>query len=431
MDAQHPEDSEPQALHRSQVSNFIRAKIDADLRSGKYGQRVVTRFPPEPNGYLHVGHAKSICLNFGIARDYHAAGVDARCHLRFDDTNPTTEDMEYVESIQRDIAWLGFDWGKHLFYASDYFDQLFEFAIQLIRDGKAYVDSSSEEEIRAARGTLSEPGVATAGRSRSVEENLDLFLRMKNGEFPDGAHVLRARGDLTAANMKMRDPLLYRIRHAHHYRTGDKWCIYPMYDYAHCVSDALEKITHSICTLEFENNRDIYDWVLRELRFAAPPEQTEFARLNLASTITSKRKLLELVREKHVSGWDDPRMPTIAGMRRRGYTPASIRNFCDRIGVAKANSTVDFEMLEYCVREDLNLSVPRVMAVQKPLKVVLDSLPAGEEVVISAPYWPAEFERSETRELRLTREIWIDASDFEVSPPKGFHRLYLGGEVRL
>src|SRR6185369_7444935 len=330
-------------------TNFIREIVDADNASGKHGGRVVTRFPPEPNGYLHIGHAKSICLNFGLALDYGGA-----CHLRFDDTNPTTEDIEFVESIQRDIKWLGFDWKDKLFFASDYYEKLYQFAVLLIERGRAYVCSLSEDDIRKYRGSVTEPGTDSPYRSRSVEENLDLFRRMRAGEFPDGAHVLSAKIDMASPNMKMRDPPVYRIRHAHHYRTGDAWCIYPLYDFAHCLSDWIEGITHSICTLEFENNRELYDWVLEAVEVSNRPEQIEFARLNMTTTLMSKRKLLELVEGKHVSGWDDPRMPTLSGLRRRGYTPEAIREFCDRIGVAKNNSTVEVALLEHVLREDLN-----------------------------------------------------------------------------
>src|SRR5262245_4037108 len=353
--------------------DFIRAMVAADEASGKFGRRVITRFPPEPNGYLHIGHAKSICLNFGVADEF-----GGRCHLRFDDTNPETEDLHYVESIIRDVKWLGFDWGDHLYFASDYFQQMYEFGEHLIRAGKAYVDSSSEEEIRDARGTVTEPGRPTRYRERSVPESLDLFRRMRAGEFPDGAHVLRAKIDLTATNMLMRDPILYRIRHAHHYRTANHWCIYPLYDYAHPIEDALECVTHSLCTLEFENNRELYDWVVENISVECRPEQTEFARLALDYTVMSKRKLLQLVNGGHVHGWDDPRMPTIAGMRRRGVTPEAIRLFSEMIGVTKANSRVDISKLEYAIREDLNRRVPRVLCVLKPLRVVLTNYPEGQ-----------------------------------------------------
>ncbi len=414
-------------------SNFIRDIIDADLQSGRH-HNVVTRFPPEPNGYLHIGHAKSICLNFGIARDYRQQGQTAFCHLRFDDTNPTKEDIEYVEAIQHDVKWLGFDWGDKLFFASDYFEKLYEIAVYLIKKGKAYVDSSTLEEIRQGRGTLTEPGSESPYAKRSVAENLDLFARMRKGEFPDGAHVLRARIDMTAKNMLMRDPVIYRIRHAHHHRTGDAWCIYPMYDYAHPLSDAIESITHSICTLEFENNREFYDWVVAESRELLPPvvpHQFEFARLALAYTMMSKRNLLKLVEEKVVAGWDDPRMPTIAGLRRRGYTPEAIRDFADMIGVAKANSQVDYEKLEYCIRNDLNYRAPRRMCVLDPLKVVITNYPVGQSEDVEAADFPPDVGKPGTRPLRFSREIYIERSDFEEKPPKGFHRLSPGQEVRL
>ena len=363
--------------------DFIRDMVARDRAAGKHGGRVVTRFPPEPNGYLHIGHAKSICLNFGLALEN--GGI---CHLRFDDTNPETEDQEYVESIQRDVRWLGFDWGQNLFYASDYFERLYDFAVELIRLGKAYVDSLSEDEIREYRGTVTEPGRNSPYRDRTVEENLDLFARMRAGEFPDGAHVLRGKIDMASPNMKMRDPLLYRIKHATHYRRGDAWCIYPMYDFAHPLSDAIEGITHSLCTLEFENNRDIYDWLVDTLPFPDPPRQTEFARLNLTYTVMSKRKLLELVERKLVAGWDDPRLPTLAGLRRRGFTPEALRDFCERIGVAKANSTVDVTLLEHCQREDLNPQVPRVLCVLRPLKLVIENYPEGQVEELEAPFYP-------------------------------------------
>ena len=353
-------------------SHFIRDIVAEDRRQNKNGGRVVTRFPPEPNGYLHIGHAKSICLNFGLAAENN--GV---CHLRFDDTNPTKEDVEYVESIQDDVRWLGFDWHDKLFYASDYFEQLYQYAVQLIKAGKAYVCSLSPEEMREYRGTLTEPGKDSPYRTRSVAENLDLFERMRAGEFPEGAHTLRAKIDMASGNLNMRDPVMFRILHASHHRTGDKWCIYPMYDYAHCVSDAIEGITHSICTLEFEDHRPLYDWFLDALQTPCHPQQIEFARLNLSYTLMSKRKLLQLVNQRHVSGWDDPRMPTISGLRRRGYTPESIRTFCERIGVAKRDSVVDIALLEHCLREDLNKRAQRVMAVLRPLRVVIDNYPDG------------------------------------------------------
>ena len=407
-------------------SNFIRDIIIQDNLSGKYGGRVHTRFPPEPNGYLHIGHAKSICLNFGLAQDY--GGV---CNLRFDDTNPETEDPEYVAAIQRDVRWLGFDWEDRLFFASDYFEQFYQFAVQLIKDGKAYVDSLNEEEIRQYRGTVNEAGRPSPYRDRTVAENLDLFTRMRAGEFPDGAHVLRARGDLAAGNMKMRDPLLYRIRHASHYRTGDDWCIYPMYDYAHPLEDAIERVTHSICTLEFENNRAIYDWLLDNLFEEPRPHQYEFARLNLDYAITSKRKLLKLVEEKHVSGWDDPRMPTLSGMRRRGYTPEGIRLFASRIGVDKTNSRVQMEVLENAIRDDLNSRAPRVMAVLRPLKVTLTNYPAGQTEWLDAPYWPRDIDQGGLRPVPLTRDLLIEQTDFSEQPPAGWTRLRPGGEVSL
>ena len=406
--------------------DFLREIVRRDTQDGRYGGRVVTRFPPEPNGYLHIGHAKSICLNFGIAEEF--GGV---CHLRFDDTNPETEDMTYVESILRDVRWLGFDWKEKLFFASDYSEQLYGFALRLIRDGHAYVDSQSEEEIRRHRGTVTEPGTPSPYRERSVEENLDLFARMRAGEFPDGAHVLRARGDMAAANRKMRDPLLYRIRHASHYRTGDAWCLYPMYDFAHPLSDAIEGITHSICTLEFENNRAVYDWLLDRLFPEPRPHQHEFARLNLDFTVMSKRKLLRLVEEGLVSGWDDPRMPTIAGMRRRGYTPEGIRLFAERIGVDKANSRVSMELLEDAIRDDLNARAPRVMAVLRPLKVTIENYPEGKVEWLEADYWPRDIDREGSRKVPLTREIFIERTDFLEDPPHDWFRFKPGGEVRL
>jgi glutaminyl-tRNA synthetase len=415
---QGPSDKEP--------ADFIRDIVRKDALSGVYGGRVATRFPPEPNGFLHIGHAKSICLNFGVARDF--AGV---CHLRMDDTNPETEDMKYVEAILRDVRWLGFDWGDRLFFASDYYEQLYEFARRLIRDGNAYVDSLDEEEIRRYRGTITEAGRESPFRSRTVAENMDLFERMRAGEFPDGAHVLRAKIDMAARNMKMRDPLLYRIRHATHYRRGDSWCIYPMYDFAHPLSDAIENITHSICTLEFENNRAIYDWLVENLFPEPRPRQYEFARLNLDYTVMSKRKLLQLVEEGHVAGWDDPRMPTIAGMRRRGYTPDGIRLFTARIGVDKANSRVSMELLESAIRDDLNARAPRVLAVLRPLKVTITNHPPGEVQWLDAPYWPRDIPREGSRKLPLTREVFIERTDFRETPPAGWMRLRPGGEVRL
>jgi glutaminyl-tRNA synthetase len=411
--------------------DFIRATVAEDNRSGKYGGRVITRFPPEPNGYLHIGHAKSICLNFGLAEEN-----GGQCHLRFDDTNPTTEDIEYVEAIKEAVRWLGFDWGEHLYFASDYYQQFYDCAVQLIKDGKAYVDSLNEDEIREYRGTVMEAGRPSPYRERSIEENLELLECMRDGEFSDGAHVVRAKGDMAHPNMKMRDPLLFRIRHAHHYRTGDKWCIYPMYDYAHPLSDAIEGVTHSICTLEFENNRDIYDWVVDNCRlpttYAYPrPYQHEFARLNLEYTIVSKRKLLELVQGGYVSGWDDPRLPTLFGLRRRGVRPEAIRAFCDKIGVAKTNSRVEIGLLEHCIRDDLNTEAPRVMGVLRPLKVVLINYPAGETETFKAPYWPHDVPKEGARPLPFGRELYIEQDDFMENPPPDFFRLAPDREVRL
>jgi len=405
-------------------SNFIRFIIDEDMETGKWGGRVHTRFPPEPNGYLHIGHAKSICLNFGLARDYKGL-----CNLRFDDTNPTKEETEYVESIKADVRWLGYDWDDREYYASDYFDKLYEFALSLIRFGKAYVDSLSADDIREYRGTLIEPGKESPYRERSMEENLDLFQRMKAGEFEDGAHVLRAKIDMAASNMIMRDPTLYRIRHVPHHRTGDKWCIYPMYDFTHCLSDSLERITHSICTLEFENNREIYDWVLDQLE-VYHPQQIEFARLNLSYTVLSKRKLIRLVDEGHVSGWDDPRMPTLSGIRRRGYTPESIRNFCERIGLAKRDSIVDIALLEHCLREDLNRRALRVMGVLRPLKVVIENYPEDQVDMLDALNNPEDPDAG-MRQVPFSRVIYIERDDFMEDPPKKFFRLAPGREVRL
>ena len=406
-------------------SNFIYNIIDEDLKNGKHPEGIHTRFPPEPNGYLHIGHAKSICLNFGTAEKY--AGL---CNLRFDDTNPTKEDTEYVDSIQEDIKWLGFSWGDRRYYASDYFEKLYEYACALIEQGLAYVDDLTAEEIRAYRGTLTEPGRESPCRSRSVAENLALFERMKAGEFPDGSRVLRAKVDMASPNITMRDPVIYRIAHAVHHRTGDAWCIYPMYDFAHPLSDAIENITHSLCTLEFEDHRPFYDWLLEVLGFDknTRPRQIEFARLNVTNTITSKRKLRQLVEEGHVRGWDDPRMPTISGLRRRGYTPVSIRDFCERIGVAKSNSTVDVAMLEHCVREDLNAHAARVMAVLHPLKVVLTNYPEDKSEELLAENHPT---RGGKRYVPFSRELYIEREDFMEEPPKKFFRLRPGGEVRL
>jgi glutaminyl-tRNA synthetase len=421
-----PSDRRPDATPAPERNDFIRDIIREDLRTGKHGGRVATRFPPEPNGYLHIGHAKSICLNFGIAEEFHA-----RCNLRFDDTNPTKEDVEYVEAIQRDVRWLGFDFGEKALYASDYFQQMYDYAVQLIKDGKAYVCSLSEEEIRQYRGTLTQPGRESPYRNRSVEENLDLFARMAAGEFPDGTHVLRAKIDMAASNMKMRDPLLYRIRRVPHDRTGDRWKIYPMYDYAHPISDALEHITHSICTLEFENNRELYDWVIANTPVPSRPQQIEFARLNLDYTVMSKRKLLQLVEEKVVHGWDDPRMPTIAGMRRRGYTPEAIRAFAELIGVSKHNSTVDIGKLEFCVRNDLNHRAPRVMAVLRPLKVTLTNYPEGSSEEFEAPYFPPDVGKEGSRPVPFARELFLEREDFSEEPPRDYLRLAPGRVVRL
>ena len=407
------------------TSNFIRNIIDEDLREGRHTAGIHTRFPPEPNGYLHIGHAKSICLNFGVAEDYNGL-----CNLRFDDTNPTKEDVEYVDSIQEDIRWLGFSWGDRRFYASDYFERLYEYAVELIKKGLAYVDDLTAEEIRAYRGTLTEPGVESPHRGRSVEENLDLFTRMRAGEFPDGARVLRAKIDMASPNLVMRDPVIYRIAHVPHHRTGDAWCIYPMYDFAHPLSDAIEGITHSLCTLEFEEHRPFYDWLLESLGFPAGerPRQIEFARLNLSGAITSKRKLRQLVEEGHVRGWDDPRMPTISGMRRRGYPPAAVRAFCEEIGVAKSNSTVDSAMLEHCVRDELNRNAPRIMAVLHPLKLVITNYPEGETEYLLAENSPTH---GGQRYVPFGRELYIDREDFMEDAPKKFFRLKPGGEVRL
>jgi len=406
------------------ATNFIEEIIDADLQTGKFDGRVHTRFPPEPNGYLHIGHAKSICLNFGLAQKY-----GGRTNLRFDDTNPTKEETEYVESIKTDVRWLGFEWNGPELYASDYFDQLYDYAVQLIKAGKAYVDSLSAEEIREHRGTLTEPGRESPYRNRSAEENLDLFERMRAGEFPDGAHVLRAKIDMSSGNLNMRDPVMYRILHASHHRTGDKWCIYPMYDWAHGQSDSIEGITHSICTLEFEDHRPLYDWFLDELNIYHP-QQIEFARLNLSYTVLSKRKLMRLVSEKHVNGWDDPRMPTISGLRRRGYTAAAIRDFADRIGVAKNNSLVDIALLEHCLREDMNQHAQRGMAVLNPLKVVITNYPAGQVEEMDAVN-NQEDPDAGTRKVPFSGALYIERTDFMEDPPKKFFRLAPGREVRL
>ncbi|UCG39499.1 MAG: glutamine--tRNA ligase/YqeY domain fusion protein [bacterium] len=406
--------------------DFIRQIIADDLATGRHSS-VVTRFPPEPNGYLHIGHAKSVTLNFGVAAEV----PGGRCHLRFDDSNPETEDMEYVEAIQRDVRWLGYDWGEHLYFASDYFEDLYGFAVRLIEQGKAYVCSLSEEEIRRFRGTVTRAGTHSPYRERPVHENLDLFSRMRDGEFADGQHVLRAKIDMAAPNMKMRDPLLYRIRHAPHYRTGNDWCIYPMYDFVHPLSDAIEGITHSICTLEFENNRELYDWIIDNVPAPARPRQYEFARLNLNYTVMSKRKLVDLVEGGHAQGWDDPRLPTLAGLRRRGYTPEAIRNFCERIGVAKANSVVDVALLEHTVRDDLNAKTPRVMGVLDPLKVVIVNYPHGKEEELDAPYFPDDPPRMGYRKVPFARDLYIERTDFMEDPPAKFFRLAPGREVRL
>jgi len=405
-------------------SNFIRDIVNEDLASGKHAS-VMTRFPPEPNGYLHIGHAKSICLNFGLARDYN--GV---CNLRFDDTNPTKEEVEYVDSIKEDVRWLGFDWEQREYFASNYFKQLYQYAVQLIEAGKAYVDSLSAAQIRDYRGTLTEPGCNSPYRERSVEENLDLFERMRAGEFEDGTHVLRAKIDMAAANLSLRDPTIYRIRKVVHHRTGDQWCIYPMYDFAHGLSDSIEGVTHSICTLEFENNRVLYDWFLDNLPVQSRPRQYEFARLNLSYTVLSKRKLLKLVEEKIVESWDDPRMPTLSGLRRRGYTPEAIRNFCDRIGVAKRDSMVDLALLEYSIRDDLNERAPRFMGVLNPLRVVIENYPDGQDEELEARNHPTD-ESFGTRRIPFGKVLYVERDDFREDPPKKFFRLAPGREVRL
>jgi glutaminyl-tRNA synthetase len=404
--------------------DFIREIVAADLETNKCGGHVHTRFPPEPNGYLHIGHAKSICLNFGIAAEFRGL-----CNLRMDDTNPTKEEVEYVESIKADVRWLGFDWDDRLFYASDYFGQLYQYAVELIKIGKAYVCDLSADEMREYRGTLTEPGKDSPFRNRSVEENLDLFDRMRAGEFPDGSRTLRAKIDMSSGNINMRDPVVYRILHASHHRTGDEWCIYPMYDFAHCFSDSIEGITHSICTLEFEDHRPLYDWFLDALK-VYHPQQIEFARLNLSHTVLSKRKLIQLVQEGHVAGWDDPRMPTISGLKRRGYTPESIRNFCDRIGVAKRDSTVDIALLEHCIREDLNKRAPRAMAVLRPLRVVIDNYPEGQVEELDAVNNP-EDPGMGTRKVPFSKVFYIEQDDFREKPPKEFFRLAPDREVRL
>jgi glutaminyl-tRNA synthetase len=405
--------------------DFIRTMVKKDVASGKWGGRVATRFPPEPNGYAHIGHAKSICLNFGLAGEF-----GGTCNLRFDDTNPLVEEQKYVDAFREDVRWLGFAWAGE-YFASDYFEQLYDFAVILIEQGRAYVDSQNEEEIRTTRGTVQRAGTESPYRNRSVEENLDLFRRMRAGEFPDGAHVLRARIDMGHPNFLMRDPILYRIRHASHYRRGDAWCLYPLYDFTHCLSDSIERITHSLCTLEFKDNRDLYDWIVHEVGIVDPPEQTEFARLNLDYTVLSKRKLIRLVREGQVSGWDDPRMPTIAGLRRRGVTPEAIRAFADGIGVARVDSRVEIGKLEHAIRDDLNMRVPRVLCVLRPLKVVITNYPEGQVEELDAPYYPHDVPREGSRKLPFTRELYIERDDFLEDPPKKFFRLAPGREVRL
>ncbi|MCM8791445.1 MAG: glutamine--tRNA ligase/YqeY domain fusion protein [Candidatus Omnitrophica bacterium] len=411
-------------MEKSITTNFIRDIIDEHIRIGRFGGRVHTRFPPEPNGYLHIGHAKAICISFGIARDYNGL-----CNLRMDDTNPEKEESEYVNAIIEDVRWLGFDWGDRLYYASDYFEKLYGYALELIKLGKAYVCDLNAEQIRDFRGTLTEPGKNSPFRDRSVKENLDLFERMRKGEFPDGSRTLRAKIDMASPNIIMRDPVLYRIKRENHHRTADKWCIYPMYDFAHCLSDSIEGITHSICTLEFENNRPLYDWILDQLK-VHHPQQIEFARLNLSHTVLSKRKLLQLVQDSNVEGWDDPRMPTISGLRRRGYTPSSIRNFCDSIGVSKVDSIVDITVLENTIREELNKSAPRAMAVIKPLKVVITNYPEGKTEELEAINNPEDLSAG-TRKVPFSRELYIEQEDFQETPPPKFFRLSPGKEVRL
>jgi glutaminyl-tRNA synthetase len=417
-------ETEKEKLIENEVTNFIRNIINNDLANGKHS-KIITRFPPEPNGYLHIGHAKSICLNFGIARDYN--GV---CHLRFDDTNPIAEDVEYIESIKEDVKWLGFDWGDKLFFASDYYDKLYEYAEILIKDGKAYVCDLSQEEMRQSRGTLTEPGVNSPYRNRTIEENLELFHRMKQGEFNDGAKSLRAKIDMASPNINMRDPVIYRIKKVQHHRTGDTWCIYPMYDYTHCISDALEGITHSICTLEFEDHRPLYDWYLDQLPVPCHPQQIEFARLNLTYTVMSKRWLLNLVKNNFVKGWDDPRMPTIAGMRRRGFTPESIRNFAEKIGVAKAGSVVDYSLLQFCLREDLNIKAKRVMVVLDPLEVIIENYPDGKVEYLEAENNP-EDSSAGNRSIPFSKRLFIEKEDFKEDANKKWYRFTLGAEVRL
>lgn len=417
-------ENEVEKTKANEVSNFIRNIIDNDLASGKH-QQIVTRFPPEPNGYLHIGHAKSICLNYGLARDY-----KGKFHLRFDDTNPTKEDTEYVDSIMEDVRWLGAEWGENLFYASDYYDQLYTYAEFLIKEGKAFVCDLNQDEMRKLRGTLTEPGNNSPYRDRTIEENLDLFHRMRDGEFEEGTKSLRAKIDMASPNINMRDPVIYRIKKAHHHRTGDKWNIYPMYDFTHCISDSIEGITHSICTLEFEDHRPLYDWYLDQLPVKCHPRQIEFARLNLSYTVMSKRLLLELVKENYVNGWDDPRMPTIAGLRRRGYTPEAIRTFAEKIGVAKANSIVDFDLLQFCIREDLNLKAQRVMVVLDPLEIIIENYPDGKIEYLEAENNPENPEQGK-RLIPFSKRLYIERDDFREDAPKKWFRFYPGGEVRL
>jgi len=408
---------------KTRALDFIRQKIEDDLAINKFGKNIVTRFPPEPNGYLHIGHAKAICFNFGLAEEY-----NSYCNLRFDDTNPSKEDDEYVQAIQKDIEWLGFKWGN-IFFASDYFQQMYDYAVQLIKKGKAYVDDQTAEEIRVNRGTLTTPGKESPWRNRTIEENLDLFFKMKIGEFPDGSRVLRAKIDMASPNLNMRDPVMYRILHVEHHRQGNKWCLYPMYDWAHGLEDSIEGITHSLCSLEFENHRPLYNWFLDELEIYHP-EQTEFARLNLTYTVMSKRKLLKLVQEKYVNDWDDPRMPTLSGMRRRGYPPQAIRNFCKKIGIAKTDSTIDFGLLEFCVREELNKTAQRIMAVLDPIKVVIENYPENQEEFLEAQNNP-ENPDDGIRQVPFSKELYIERDDFMENPPKNFYRLSIGKEVRL
>jgi len=406
--------------------DFIRKIVAEDIASGKH-REIVTRFPPEPNGFLHIGHAKAICLNFGIAKE----NADSRCHLRMDDTDPTKEDMKYVEGIKRDIEWLGFEWGEHMYFASDYYERLYEFAVELIKNGKAYVCHLDEEQMREYRGTVTQAGKNSPDRDRSVDENLELLQKMRDGAFEDGVCTLRAKIDMASPNMKMRDPPIYRIRHETHYRTGDSWCIYPLYDFTHCLSDALEGVTHSLCSLEFENNRELYDWIIDALDTPATPRQIEFARLNLSHTVMSKRRLLKLVEEGKVRGWDDPRMPTISGLRRRGYTPESIRGFAERVGVARAASVVELALLEHAIRDDLNTKTPRVMSVLRPIKVIIDNYPEGQTEEFDVPNFPDDPPKMGNRKVPFSREIWIEEADFMEEPPKKYFRMTPGKEVRL